>query len=352
MAEQVLRSMEGHIVKDDVFGQMNRTDDGWETTISLPYFRGFGKRIHLTAKDRQEIPSERQIPLAIDTSGKRRPPSLLQKEAWKKIQARGSTLWNDAMDALIAEYLRQRPMRLRYWQVLHGNRLVSKSLPETVDRAVMKQLVLPFCAELHDVDEEHQTVDFRISFLATWWSEGINVYVREGGVTEVTAMGSTVHRKSPWIDTAEFGRLRRKGNKMPWAGSIQLEAFRDFAGIAVDRELWDENYSSSDSATSTLPWQVSTASLLVYTQPNKRPSARQAATFAEFLKGQQTYAATIIDAIFQIYQQGKSSRRAHPGSAPDPLRGPVFADLVKIAASKRKNGADANVAMATGLLEL
>src|SRR4051812_1749479 len=203
---------------DKVFGPIEWTGELWTGTLALPYFQGAGKRVALTPADRKELPPSGQCTLNIETNEKRRPPSESQRKALEQIQKRGGQLWDEAMDALCAEYQRQRPNRVRYWKVLQGQKNLNRSLPATVERAVMKELVLPMWCYVQEPDEQHQTVDVYLTLMSTWWSESINVYIRDGKVTEVTAFGDFVNRKWPRIETAAFGTLRRSGGGEVWGG--------------------------------------------------------------------------------------------------------------------------------------
>src|SRR4051812_39100786 len=94
----------------DVFDQLEWNDELWTATLSVPYFRGCGERVELTAADRKELPRDGELPLNVEVGDEadERPPSPLQRDAVKKMLARGDDLWDEAMDALCAEYLRQR----------------------------------------------------------------------------------------------------------------------------------------------------------------------------------------------------------------------------------------------------
>jgi hypothetical protein len=327
------------MAKDELFGEIKWAEDGidaWSTPAALPYFRGAGGRIHLTDDDREALPPEGQVLLRIETGEKRRPPPEPQRDAWKRILERGDALWDEAMDALIAEYQRQRPNRVRYWKVVNDERLLPRSLPETVDRETMRQMVLPTTCTVQDPDEAHGTVDVYLTAVATWWSESLNVYVRDGRVTEVTALGSFMNRKLPWIETEAFGKLRRRpgGKRQPWWGEVMLERFRSFAAVAVDRSTWDESYTRSDEATSDLPWKVARgcANLGVYAAPNQPPTAGQAAAFEAFMKGQDAYALHTIQAIFEYYtREAPALRRKHGKAAVPVLKDPAgLEDLIEL----------------------
>jgi hypothetical protein len=216
------------------------------------------------------------------------------------------------MEALCAEYRIQRSNRERYWKVLRGDKLISRNLPAAVDKAVMKELVLPLWCHVQEPSEENELVDVYLTLLATWWSESINVYIRDGRVIEVGALGGLMSRNMPATDTEAFGRLRRRaGNKQLWVGEVRLEPFRTFAAVSVDRSSWDESYTRSDEGTSDLPWNVArgVASLRVYGPLGKPPAAGQAVVFADFMKQQDANASIIIQALFAHYEQTASARR-------------------------------------------
>lgn len=184
-------------MQNTTFGEIRWTGREWEATVALPYFSNAGTRLHLTEADRKGLPVEGQLPFQIETGGVRRSPSSAQVEAWEKILQRGPVIWDEVVEALIAEYQIQRPNRVRYWTTLHGERMLNKSLPPEVNAEVMKELVLPLWCKLQDVDKQRGIVDSYISMSATWWSEGLNVYIRNGQILEVTALGSLMNRKLP-----------------------------------------------------------------------------------------------------------------------------------------------------------
>jgi hypothetical protein len=289
----------------------------------------------LTDDDREALPPDGQVLLRIET-GKRRPPAEPQRAAWKRILERGDALWDEAMDALIAEYHRQRPNRVRYWKVVNNERLLSRSMPETVDRETMRQMIVPTTCTVQEPDQEHGTVDVYLTAAATWWSESLSVYVRDGRVTEVTALGWFMNRRLAWIETEAFGTLRRRPgvNRQPWWGEVTLERFRSFAAIAVDRSKWDESYTRSDEATSDLPWHVArgSANVGVYTAPNQPPTAGHAAAFASFTKDQDACASQTIQAIFEHYaREAPALRREHGKAAVPVLKDAAgLADLIEL----------------------
>jgi hypothetical protein len=300
------------MAKDETFGNIEWDGDLWTSTLSVPYLRGCGERVKLTEDDRDELPPGGGIQLRIETGEVRRRPAEPQRAAWQTLVQRGDAMWDDVLDALIAEYQLQRPNRVRYWKTLNGERLLSRSMPAAVDRALMKQMIVPLWCTVQEPDPEHGTVDVYLTMLSTWFSEPLNVYVRDGRVTEVTAMGFFMNRKMPWIETATFGKLRRRPkNRAPWFGEIRLEPFRPFAAVAVDRWAWDESYTRSDEATSDLPWNPARGCALlgVQAKPSQPPTAGQAAVFEEFMKRQDANAAAIVEAVFNYYGQTAPARR-------------------------------------------
>src|SRR5207237_3010451 len=196
--------------RDDIFLNIEWTGENWTTSVSIPSLRGFGDRLELTAEDREEIGPEGEFKLTIDTVHEaRKPPTAGQRAAWKKVTEGGEAIWEEVLDALVAEYQLQRPMRARYWKAIRGTRHLERSLPPVVNRAVMKELVAPVRFGVHAPDSEHGSVDVYVSYVATWWSEGIHVYIRDGLVREVTAQGAMHHLKLPYQDIPHLGTLRR-----------------------------------------------------------------------------------------------------------------------------------------------
>jgi hypothetical protein len=306
--------------KDKVLGNIKWSDEEWTGTVSLPYFRGAGERVALTEDDRMGVPPAEAIPLTVQTGGRRREPDGAQRAAWQSIAGRGDAVWDEAMDVLVAEYQGQRPNRVRYWKVVNDPKLLARSMPEQVDRATMRQMVLPLQCTINEPDKEHKTVDVYVTMLATWWSEALCVYARDGRVTEVSPLGFFMNRRLPWTDMAALGTLRRRpGKRSQWVGEVRLEPFEGFAAVAVDRSTWDESYQRSDPATSDLPWDPARGwgTLFVSAPAGKPPTERQSAAYEAFVKRQDEYAAGILQAVFDHYRQTATQRRkAYRG--PDP----------------------------------
>src|SRR5205807_6375963 len=116
-------------------------------------------------------------------------------------------------------------------------------LPTVGNRKMMRELVVPTRCGVHEPGHEDWSVDVYLSFVATWWSEGINVYIRDGRVREVTAQGAMHNRKLADMDVLEspvFGTLRRRvASKDGWMGSVRLGQFCEFGAIAGDRSTGD-----------------------------------------------------------------------------------------------------------------
>lgn len=313
------------MVKDAVFGPIEWGESAWDTTTSLPYFRVSGEKVHMPDEERDKLPPADRLPLKIETGGVRKKPSKAQQAAWRTILGRGDAVWDEAMDAAITEYQRQRPKRARYWQVVNDPEMLSQSLPANADRSTMRQLLAPVWCKVHPEDEEHSSVDCLIAFLASWWSEGVNIYMRDGHATSVAPVGATNYMKLPWIDAGPFGKLRRR-KRTPWYGTVELEPFTSFGAVAVDRSTWDEGYGRSDPATSDLPWEVARGSsqLSIYSPPNAKPSPGQVAAFEEFLKGRDNYTATVVDALIELYKRLLPARRPlYTGKNPEAAFPPV-----------------------------
>lgn len=307
---------------DVIFGDIDWTGGDWTTHVTIPQLRGYGARKQLTKEDVDELGPEGKFKLTIDTGGIRKRPTEPQRIAWMTILKRKNAIWDDVLDALVCEYRLQRATRACYWKTLRGNTSLGKSLPAIVDREVMRQLVRPLWFGIHAPDKVTGTVDCYLSLLATWWSEGVNVYIRDGRVLEVTPLGSMHNRKLPCIVTSVFGTLRRQStvSKKPWIGEAMLATFRPFAAIAVDRSVWDEAYTRRITPESDLPWEVARGgcSLWVYADSGKQPTAKQAATFEAFRSSQKLNGSSIIDAVFEYYQQTFRERRIGYLSRGDP----------------------------------
>ena len=309
------------VVQDDVLGAIKWDGDRWLGAANLPYFFGSGERVFLTESSRAALGKGDRFPLRIETGKVRRKPDELQRVAWKKILDRGDALWDEAMDALIAEYRAQRPMRVRYWNVVNSPKLLEWAMPVEVDRATMKQMVIPNWCTLEWPDAAQRMVNFFLILLASWSSEPLNVYVRDGRVTEVVPMGYFMNRRLPRIDAPVFGPLRRRPEvAVPWGGEARLDPFRSFAAVAMDRSSWDKSYSRSDEGTSDLPWNVARgrANLYVYAPPDKSPSAAQTEAYERFISGIDPAARKIIAALSEHHQKVLAERgRGFQGPRPE-----------------------------------
>jgi len=297
---------------DEVFGRIEWSEGKWKGKVSIPYLRACGGRVPMSEEELKGMPPMGTMELTIETAGeKRTKPTDAQKAAWKKITASGDAVWDRAMDALIAEYLLQRPRRARYWKVVRGERDLDEKLPAEVDRELMKQLIWPLSCRVHAENKEHGTVDSFVTFMATWFTM-INVYLRDGQVLEVMTMEAWLSRRGPWMEHPVFKTLRRRlRGKTPWWGKINLEAFQPYAAaIAVDRSCWDTSYSHYDEPVSTLPWDVARGTTGITVYPgDKQPTPAQAAAFEEFVKNQQAYATKSIDLILKFYKAKREALR-------------------------------------------
>jgi hypothetical protein len=316
---------------DEAFGTIrwNTSRKCWETTASLPFFRGAGQRLELTAEERAELVQADRLPMTVQTGDKRREPNERQRTVWQSMKKRGDALWEEALDALIVEYQRQWPLRARYYrQVCADKRLREQVLPERVDREAMRQMIVPVSCTLEWPDSNHGTTDFSLTLIVTWFVDPLNVYVRDARVTEVVPMGWFMNRRNPRTENPVFGTIRRRPNSgMPWVGEVEIEPFTKWAALAVDRQHWDESYDRRDERSS-LPFHVprGSAGVLIHGSPNQPPTARQEAAFAEA----KTVAVTgeVIRELFAHYQEIAAERRkGYKGSgrnaAIPPLKSPT-----------------------------
>jgi hypothetical protein len=298
-------------VKDADFGPIEWTGSRWTALLSAPYFKGSGARKELTDADRAHLPPSGQFPLQIDTNKVRKPPDAAQRAAWRTITGRGDAIWEEALEAMVAEYRRQRALRERYWHVVNNPVMLAKSMPAEVDAATMRELILPHSLTIQEADTARGDADCYLTALATW-SEPVNAYIRDGQVTEITPMGFFMNRQLPWIDTQAFGKLRRvPRNATPWYGEIQLAPFKSFAAIAVNRATWDRSYKRRGEATSDLPWDVARGftNLFVFAPEDQQPSSEQVRVFTEFVGNIDDNAAVILDALIEFYRRVAPERR-------------------------------------------
>jgi len=295
-----------HGVTDKVLGKLEWNDDHWETTASLEYFRGSGERLPLSEEDRAKLKPVDGLDLYVQSGDKRRTPDERQRAAWKKIVKRGEALWDEVLDALVAEYKRQRPLRVRYWKASGDSKLLARILPARIDRATMKKMVTPFWCTLEWPEPNEGAVDFSVTFDVTWYSECVNVYIRDGQVTDVTAAGSVHYRRRPAFQSKQFGTIRRDQNSaMPWCGTMEIEPYNTWAAVEVDRQHWDSDHTPD--VRSSLPFRAERTEVFIYSPRNKPPTPRQEAAFREATSAPAT--REVIGALFEHYRQVADERR-------------------------------------------
>lgn len=297
---------------DETFGTIrwNTSRKCWDTTASLPFFRGAGHRLQLTDEERAEVAQVDRLPMTVQTGGKRRKPNDRQRVAWQTMLQRGDALWEEALDALIVEYRRQWPIRARYYrQVCADKRMREQMLPERVDRERMRHMIVPISCTLEWPDPNYGTVDFSLVLIVTWFVDPLSVYVRDGRVAEVVPTGWFMNRRNPRTENTVFGTIRRgRDEAMPWAGEVEIEPFNTWAALAVDRQHWDESYERRDERSS-LQFRVPRGSsgLVIYGPPNQPPTARQEAAFVEAKSAAVT--DKVIRALFTHYKEIAAERR-------------------------------------------
>jgi hypothetical protein len=302
-------------VSDAAFGTIRWDEDHWEGTGSLPYFRGAGERVPFAEGEREGLPPVERLELSIQTGAdqKRRPPDERQRAAWRAMRERGDALWDEAMDALVAEYRRQWPRRARYYRMVCGDEeLRERMLPEHVDRATMRQMVVPQLVTVEWPDREDGTVDFFRVFIVTWCDQPLSVYVRDGRrVLDVVPMAAFLARRGRRrAESPVFGTISRGDRDLKvWRGEVEIEPFNTWAAVAVDRKDWDGSYDRRDERSS-LPFHVARGtptSLMIYGPGDELPTARQEAAFREATAPEAV--GEVLRALLAYYREVAAERR-------------------------------------------
>jgi hypothetical protein len=241
----------------------------------------------LTEEERGQFPPVDRLELNIQTGEKRRQPDGRQRAAWRAMVERGDALWDEAMDALIAEYRRQWSRRARYYRLVCADeQLRERMLPEHVDRETMRQMVIPQLVTVEWPDRDDGTVDLFVVLMVTWVDQPLSVYVRDGGrVLDVVPTAAYIGRRGGRrAESGVFGTISRSPLDLKvWRGEVEIEPFNTWAAVAVDRKDWDGGYDRRDERSS-LPFHVACAgptSLVIYGPGEEPPTPRQEAAFRE-----------------------------------------------------------------------
>jgi hypothetical protein len=313
------------LMQDPVFGKIEWRSDAWQGSLKVPYFNGFGRSIddgdvggrERGAEEGRTTSGNVSLPVEIDTNEVPKRPAKLQRDAFAQIIRRGDKAWVWVMDALTAEYQRQRPKRLRYWKMLYGRRGINKSLPPVESSDGLKPLTLPVGLYVRALASSEATGDVDLMVCLAWFSESAFVTIQEGRATEVRGMPSWHTRNWERTDHAVFGTLRRPSRRAPsWLGTVGAGPFADWAAISVDRAEWDEDTPKRRAPASNLDWYVARGDcfLRAYVNGNKPPSTPQAAAFEAFRNNQEEEGIAIKEALFDYYHSNlNASRKSYKG---------------------------------------
>lgn len=304
-------------MQDPFFGKIELYYNRWKGAIRVPFFAGFGRsfeNLDENAADHISTIEKNGLPIEIET--KRGRPSKLQRDAFAQITRRRDKLWTEVMDALTAEYQKQRPKRLRYWKNLYGMRGIKKSLPPVKKSSELKPLLMPIDLHVKAAGKAQTEIDIDILFALTWFSDGAFVTIREGRVFEVNGGASWLTHTWPLrMIHPVFGILRRPLHVPSWLGIAGAGPFADWAAVSIDRAIWDESATERE-LDSNLNWQVARGGCFVrvYVDEKKGPSTTQTAAHQAFRKNEDVAGKAIQEALFDYYQANlKASREAYTG---------------------------------------
>jgi hypothetical protein len=311
-------------MEDAVFGKIEWSSDAWHRSLDVPFFSGFGKSVDEGDNEGEErnegvrrgTSGNLSLPVEIDTNEVPKRPSRPQRDAFARMMNRRDRVWIEVMDALMAEYQRQRPKRLRYWKMLYGRRGINKSLPSVKDPAGLKPLVMPAGLYVKAATGEEAIVDIDLLFALAWFSEGAFVTIRDARAVEVSGLPSWLSHSWPErISHPIFGLLRRPERGPSWLGTAGAGPFAEWAAISVNRTTWDEN-ASERTPGSNLDWPIARGDCFVrvHVKGDKGPSTRQATAFEAFKKSENVEGKAIRQALFDYYQANlKASKSAYRG---------------------------------------
>jgi hypothetical protein len=91
------------------------------------------------------------LPLIIRVE-KDEPPAAPQRRAWEMFLKGGDKLWAKMMARILAEYRRQRPVRVKWQKAAFGEQGLEQCLPKLSTPAAMKHLIVPVEIRLWRVD--------------------------------------------------------------------------------------------------------------------------------------------------------------------------------------------------------
>jgi len=297
---------------DEILGRLERishiVSHSWDTSVSIPYFRGSGKYVKMDMGQRKSdrLDTERLFRrgcfrLSIDTNDSGAPPTEAQRTAWQRVLERGDALWDELMQNMLAEYKRQRPARVRAWRQTFGNRSFRWVLPEVNRFEDMKKLVRPYMIYMSRPDH-HESPVIDVMFLSRWFN-GLHARIVDGRFHSFrrNVMRGRPDDLPPEIHHRELGPLA--WHKDRWYGITSCEPLREYIQSAYHTARLINEPEDYRNPNSRLPYDLARGefTLTIASPAEKAPTPKQASALKKFKAREAESIAKIVAAIFAQY---------------------------------------------------
>lgn len=282
--------------------------------------------------------------LQIDTAGRRSKPTAAQRAAWAAVIERGDALWEDLLRDAFAAYQRQRPIRRRWWQAIYGDYLIDRRFPEVTTPQQFTVLIRPSILRIKALPDAKQAgmPDIALLLRATWDVDGVGVVIRNGQIQELAQVLDVLiapPTPPPTIEHPVFGPLRRIASDdpmelinawqepqaggsgfatarpaaRPWLGRTHFDPLLEFASVSDSRARYVNDPEMADYPASRMAWEFAEGEfeLRVHAPAGQPPAPAQAEAWKAFKAAEQRHADTLIDAIFERYQQTRQTLRGN-----------------------------------------
>ena len=311
-------------MKDPTFGSLDWSGGYWEGSVTLPFFRDFGRDMSRASQDPTEDPDpydddgEPEVDddpkrkqgivdlLVTPAGGKRLTPTDAQRLAWKHVQSRGDDAWKELMQKLLETYRRQRPARARWWKAVYGTHALNQVLPDLQSADALARMIAPVnvLVQPHAVPPA-ATPDVLVQFAGNWLPGGFGAVFRDGRVADFVTFAAPDRAENPVrFEHAAFGRLGWNDHYAAWHAMMRWEGLDTFANVAPMRARFEKNRASFKNPTLPLEWDFIEGrfSTLVHAAGVEPPTARQAAACESFRATADQNAAAVAEAVFKQYR--------------------------------------------------
>jgi hypothetical protein len=289
---------------DEVFGDLtwnNLVGWGcWEGSTAINYFRDFGTTL-ASIRDKQ-------IQISFPAHGnKAKRPNSGQRLAWKKVLERGDAIWDELMAKLLVQYRADRPIHLRWWLALYGDKDLDRRMPEVADVSGLAKLIRADVLSIHENSTDDEIASLAVLFTCTWCSP-CAVRIKNAQIDRIDEQlnspeaGSVLHHPS-------LGEIHQMGGM--FRGAVRCEPFREFTALAKARAAYRDAPSDFDPPRSKLSWGFVRGEfpLMVYVKQQALPSEHQCKAVGEFQRDAATACHKIIPRIFDYYQARRAEFR-------------------------------------------